>query len=80
MDFEYSARTKELQKKLLAFMAEHIYPNEGRYYEHVRSDKRWQPVPVIEELKPCSCRARRGRPAAACPTSITRRCARSWGA
>jgi len=52
MDFEYSARTRELQAKLLAFMDEHIYPNEGRYYEHVRSDKRWQPVPVIEELKP----------------------------
>jgi acyl-CoA dehydrogenase len=52
MDFEYSARTRELQKKLLAFMDEHIYPNEARYYAHVRSDKRWEPVPVIEELKP----------------------------
>jgi alkylation response protein AidB-like acyl-CoA dehydrogenase len=52
MDFEYSARTKELQKKLLAFMDEHIYPNEPKYYAHVRSDKRWEAVPVIEELKP----------------------------
>ena len=52
MDFEYSARTKELQQKLLAFMDEHIYPNEAKYYAHVRSDKRWEPVPVIEELKP----------------------------
>jgi acyl-CoA dehydrogenase len=52
MDFEYSARTKELQKKLLAFMDEHIYPNEHNYYEHVRSDRRWEPVPIIEELKP----------------------------
>ena len=52
MDFEYSARTKELQQKLLAFMDEHIYPNEVKYYAHVRSDKRWEPVPVIEELKP----------------------------
>jgi acyl-CoA dehydrogenase len=52
MDFEYSERTKELQKKLLAFMAEHIYPSEEKYYTHVRSDKRWEPVPVIEELKP----------------------------
>jgi acyl-CoA dehydrogenase len=52
MDFEYSARTKELQKKLLAFMDEHIYPNEHKYYAHVRSDKRWEAVPVIEELKP----------------------------
>jgi acyl-CoA dehydrogenase len=52
MDFEYSARTKELQKKLLAFMDEHIYPGEEAYYKHVHSDKRWEPVPVIEELKP----------------------------
>ena len=52
MDFEYSAKTKELQKKLLAFMDEHIYPNEHKYYAHVRSDKRWEAVPIIEELKP----------------------------
>jgi len=52
MDFEYSAKTKELQKKLLAFMDEHIYPNEPKYYAHVRGDKRWEPVPIIEELKP----------------------------
>jgi acyl-CoA dehydrogenase len=52
MDFEYSARTKELQKKLLAFMDEHIYPNEEKYYAHVNSPKRWEPVPIIEELKP----------------------------
>jgi acyl-CoA dehydrogenase len=52
MDFEYSARTKELQKKLLAFMDEHIYPNEDKYFAHTRGDKRWEPVPVIDELKP----------------------------
>jgi acyl-CoA dehydrogenase len=52
MNFEYSQRTKDLQKKLLAFMAEHIYPNEDKYHTHVRSDKRWEPVPIIEELKP----------------------------
>ena len=52
MNFEYTPRVQELRKKLSAFMAEHVYPNERRYYEHVRSDKRWEPVPVIEELKP----------------------------
>src|SRR5436190_1154355 len=52
MDFEYSPRVKELQKRLIAFMDEHIYPNEHKYYAHVRSDKRWTAVPVIEELKP----------------------------
>ena len=52
MDFEYSPRVKELQQRLTAFMDEHIYPNEKKYYAHVRSDKRWEPVPIIEELKP----------------------------
>ena len=57
MDFEYSPRTKELQKKLVAFMSQHIYPNEKKYYAHVRGDKRWTPVPVIEELKPLARQA-----------------------
>ncbi len=52
MDFDYSPRVKELQKRLIAFMDEHIYPNDPKYYAHVRSDKRWEPVPIIEELKP----------------------------
>jgi acyl-CoA dehydrogenase len=52
MDFDYSPRVKEMQKRLTAFMSEHIYPNEDKYYAHVRGDKRWEPVPIIEELKP----------------------------
>jgi len=52
MDFEYSPRVKEMQKRLTAFMDEHIYPNEPAYYAHTRGDKRWEPVPIIEELKP----------------------------
>jgi len=57
MDFEYSPRVQDLRKRLIAFMDEHIYPNEAKYYAHVRSDKRWQPVPVIEELKPLARKA-----------------------
>ncbi|PWT98851.1 MAG: acyl-CoA dehydrogenase [Terriglobia bacterium] len=52
MDFEFSGKVNELRQRLTAFMAEHIYPNEPRYHEHVRGRDRWQPVPVIEELKP----------------------------
>jgi len=52
MNFEYSAKVKELQKKLVAFMNEHIYPNEKAWYDHCHGPNRWQPVPVIEELKP----------------------------
>lgn len=56
MDFDYSPRTKELQAKLRAFMDEHIYPNEGRYWAEIeantRAGKRWTPLQLIEELKP----------------------------
>jgi len=57
MDFEHSPRVKELQKRLADFMNEHIYPNEHKYYAHVRSDRRWEPVPIIEELKPLAKKA-----------------------
>ncbi len=52
MDFEYTPKVQELRKRLIAFMDEHIYPNEPKYYAHVRGDKRWEAVPIIEELKP----------------------------
>jgi acyl-CoA dehydrogenase len=50
MNFEYSAKVKELEKRLCAFMDEYIYPNEARYYKEVEQD-RWSPTRVIEELK-----------------------------
>jgi len=52
MNFEYSAKVQELRRQLMAFMAEHVYPNEHKWEAHVRSEKRWEPVPIIEELKP----------------------------
>ena len=51
MDFEFSARTKDLQHRLRAFMDEHIYPNERRFEEEIQRS-RWLPSKVIEELKP----------------------------
>jgi acyl-CoA dehydrogenase len=55
MDFGYSPRTQELQAAVSAFMAEHIYPNEARYWAELQANtdagKRWTPLPVIEELK-----------------------------
>src|SRR5215469_12789348 len=51
MDFEFSEKTKELQRRLLAFMDEHIYPSEQRYREEIKHN-RWQPTLVVEELKP----------------------------
>jgi len=52
MTFDYSPKVQELQRRVAAFMEEHIYPNEGRYHQHTSGPDRWQPVPVIEELKP----------------------------
>ena len=51
MDFEYSAKTKGLQARLTAFMDAHVYPNEQRFGEEVDQGDRWQPIPLIEELK-----------------------------
>ena len=56
MDFAYSPRTQELQQRLQAFMAEHVYPAEGRYWAEIQANteagRRWTPLRVIEELKP----------------------------
>src|SRR5215475_10427431 len=52
MNFEFSDKIKYLQKKLSAFMDEHIYPNEGTFYEQLNTGDRWKVIPLIEELKP----------------------------
>src|SRR3989441_2005162 len=51
MDFEFSQKAKDLQKRLAAFMDEHIYPNEGRFVGEIERH-RWSPTRVLEELKP----------------------------
>jgi len=57
MEFEYSARCKQLQGQLLAFMDQHIYPQENAFYEEVdrngrERQNRWLPTELIERLKP----------------------------
>ena len=51
MDFDYTPKVQDLRKRVSAFMEEHVYPNDHKWHEHVASAKRWEPVPVIEELK-----------------------------
>jgi acyl-CoA dehydrogenase len=51
MDFELSPRTQELREHLLVFMEQHIYPNEAVFHEQISEGDRWQPAPIIEELK-----------------------------
>ncbi len=55
VNFEFSEKTKDLQRRLQDFMDENIYPNELRFREEIARD-RWRPTQLIEELKP---RARR---------------------
>jgi acyl-CoA dehydrogenase len=56
MDFDYSAKTKELQAKLLKFMDDHIYPSEHAYHDELEANtgagKRWTALQTIEKLKP----------------------------
>ncbi len=52
MDFAYSARTTDLEQRLLTFMDAVIYPNEAVYASQVASaSNRWESPPVMEELK-----------------------------
>jgi acyl-CoA dehydrogenase len=52
MDFAYSPKVQELRKRLTAFMEEHVYPSDRLWWEHVKGERRWEPVPIIEQLKP----------------------------
>ena len=55
MDFAHSPRVQELQARLLAFMDQHVYPNEPRFFAEVERNKAqgngWVPTQVMEELK-----------------------------
>lgn len=55
MDFSYSSKVQELQRRVDAFMQEHVFPQERRYADDVeqntRRGARWTPTTVVEELK-----------------------------
>jgi acyl-CoA dehydrogenase len=57
VNFEFSEKTKDLERRLQAFMDEHVYPHEGRFQEEIDRD-RWKPTRVIEDLKPKARAAR----------------------
>jgi acyl-CoA dehydrogenase len=56
MQFEYSDKVKTMQARLLAFMDEHIYPNEARFFQEIADNRAkgtaWIPTKIVEELKP----------------------------
>ena len=51
MFLSLSERARELLDQVMAFMDEHVYPNEARFEEEIASGDRWQPVPILEEVK-----------------------------
>ncbi len=55
MDFAYSDTVKDLQRRVSAFMEEHVYPAEERFHAEIAENRRngnaWQPTKVMEELK-----------------------------
>ncbi len=52
VDFEFSDRCKDLRERLLAFMDEHVHPNEPVYEDQLRqSGHPHAHPPVMEELK-----------------------------
>ncbi|MDO8702069.1 MAG: acyl-CoA dehydrogenase [Undibacterium sp.] len=55
MDFQYSPKVIALQARLIAFMDEHIYPNEKVFYGEIEANRHagnaWIPTKIVEQLK-----------------------------
>jgi len=55
MDFDFSDKTKDLQKRVSAFMQENVYPAEAAYSAELAANtvagKRWTPLKTVEDLK-----------------------------
>ncbi|HEX8176214.1 MAG TPA: acyl-CoA dehydrogenase family protein [Pyrinomonadaceae bacterium] len=51
LGFIVSPRAREIYHRLRAFMREHVYPNEKLFHEQIEQGERWQPIPLMEELK-----------------------------
>ena len=51
MDFEFSPKVQDLRVRLLAFMDEHIYPNEALFLQQIEAGDRWEPAEILTELK-----------------------------
>ncbi len=55
MEFAFSQKVQELQRRVNGFMQQHVFPNEQRFYDEVeqntRQGARWTPTRIVEELK-----------------------------
>ena len=46
MILEFTDRTRELHRRLTAFMDQHIYPNEQKFHEQIMAS-RWTPTAIV---------------------------------
>jgi acyl-CoA dehydrogenase len=51
VDFQYSSKAQDYLRRLGAFMDEHVYPNEERYYTQLAQGNRWEDPPLLEPLR-----------------------------
>ena len=51
MPHHESPAAEDLKRRLLTFMDEHVYPNEATFRSQIAEGDRWQPAPIVEELK-----------------------------
>ncbi len=49
--FNLSPRAQEYRSRLQEFMEQQVYPQESTYHAQRQAGDRWQPRPIIEELK-----------------------------
>jgi len=58
MDFSFTEKVQKLQAQVSAFMQQHVYPNEARFFEEIEDNRAkgnaWVPTRIIEELKPAA--------------------------
>jgi len=52
MNFDLTEREAFYRDKVRAFIETHVRPRGGDYYRQIAAGDRWQPLDVIEELKP----------------------------
>jgi acyl-CoA dehydrogenase len=50
VNFEFTDKVRNLQRRVQTFLDEHIYPNEQCFYDEIEQN-RWSPTRIVEELK-----------------------------
>ena len=52
MDFDLTERQAFFRDRVKAFIDEHVRPRVGEYHREISTGDRWQPLALIEDLKP----------------------------